>query len=63
MADRNTTWQIAISTVTTLVAVLIAVPMLSRVPLEHALPLILAGMLFGMSVMRAEIALRRRPRR
>jgi hypothetical protein len=63
MADRNTTWQIAISTVTTLVAVLIAVPMLSRVPLEHALPLILAGMLFGMSVMRAEMALRRRPRR
>ena len=63
MADRNTTWQIVISTVTALVAITIAVPLLARVPLAHALPLLLAGMLFGMSVMRAEIALRRRPRR
>jgi hypothetical protein len=63
MADRSFTWQIAISVVTLLLAVLIAVPMLSRVPLEYALPLVLSGMLFGMSVMRAEIAVRRRPRR
>jgi hypothetical protein len=63
MANRNLTWQIVISTVTTLLAVAIAVPMLARVPLEHALPLLLSGALFGMSVMRAEIALRRRPRR
>ena len=63
MADRNVTWQIVISTVTALVAVMIAVPMLSRVPVEHALPLLLSGALFGMSVMRAEIAIRRRPRR
>ncbi len=63
MADRSITWQIAISVVTLLLAVAIAVPMLSRVPLEYALPLLLAGMLFGMSTMRAEITLRRRPRR
>ena len=62
MADRNITWQIVISVMTALVAIFIAVPMFSRVPLEHAVPLLLAGMLFGMSVMRAEIALRR-PRR
>jgi hypothetical protein len=63
MADRTITWQMAIVAVTMLLAVGIAVPMLARVPLEHALPLLLSGMLFGMSVMRAEIAIRRRPRR
>jgi prepilin signal peptidase PulO-like enzyme (type II secretory pathway) len=63
MADRNLTWQIVIILATTLLAVVIAVPMLARVPLEYALPLLLSGMLFGMSVMRAEIAVRRRPRR
>ena len=63
MADRNITWQIAISVVTLLLAVGIAVPMLARVPLEHALPLLLSGTLIGMGLMRAEIALRRRPRR
>lgn len=63
MADRNLTWQIVISLATTLLAVAIAVPMLARVPLEHALPLLFSGMLFGMSLMRAELAVRRRPRR
>jgi hypothetical protein len=63
MPDRTITWQIAISIVTMLLAAGIAVPMFARVPLEHALPLLLSGTLFGMSVMRAEIAVRRRPRR
>ena len=63
MADRNIAWQVAISIVTTLLAVGIAVPMLRRVPLEHAIPLLFAGMLFGMSLMRAELAVRRRPQR
>jgi hypothetical protein len=60
MADRNITWQVVIVVVTTLLAVSIAVPMLRRVPLEHAIPLLFAGMLFGMSLMRAELVLRRR---
>lgn len=63
MPDRNTTWQIVIVIATALVATAIAVPMFARVPLEYALPLLLSGALFGMSVMRAEIAFRRRPRR
>jgi hypothetical protein len=63
MADRRFTWQIAISVVTLVLAIAIAVPVLSRVPLEYALPLLLSGVLFGMSIMRAEMTLRRRPRR
>jgi hypothetical protein len=63
MADRNLTWQIVIILATTLLAVGIAVPLLARVPLEHAIPLLFSGMLFGMSLMRAELAVRRRPRR
>jgi hypothetical protein len=60
MADRKITWQLVISIVTTLLAVLIGVPSLRRVPLEYALPLLLSGALFGMSLMRAELALRHR---
>jgi hypothetical protein len=63
MADRSITWQIAISVVTLLLAVAIAVPVLSRVPLEYAIPLLFSGILFGMGLMRAELAVRRRPRR
>jgi hypothetical protein len=63
MADRSLTWQIVISVLTLLLAVVIAVPMFARVPLEHAIPLLFSGMLFGMSLMRAELAVRRRPRR
>ena len=60
MPDRRIAWQLVISIVTALLAVAIALPMLRRVPVEHALPLLLAGALLGMSVVRAEIALRRR---
>jgi hypothetical protein len=42
------------------VAIIIAIPAWQRVPAEYALPLLLAGALLGMSIMRAEIALRRR---
>jgi hypothetical protein len=60
MADRTFTWQLLISIATTLLAVAIGVPALRRVPLEYALPLLLSGVLLGMSLMRAELALRRR---
>ena len=60
MADRRLTLQILFSLVTTLLAVGIALPALRRVPVEYALPLILSGTLLGMSLMRAELALRRR---
>jgi hypothetical protein len=62
MADRKIMWQILISIVTTLLAVMIGLPALRRVPLEYALPLLLSGVLLGMSLMRAELALRRRRR-
>jgi hypothetical protein len=62
MADRRITWQLVLSIVTTLLAVVIGVPALRRVPLEYALPLLLSGVLLGMSLMRAELALRRRRR-
>jgi hypothetical protein len=62
MADRNIRWQVAIVIVTTLLAVGIGLPALRRVPLEYALPLFLSGVLLGMSIMRAELALRRRRR-
>ncbi len=60
MADRNIMRQVVISTVTTLLALVIGLPALRRVPLEYALPLLLSGVLLGMSVVRAELALRRR---
>jgi hypothetical protein len=62
MADRNTTWQAAIIVVTALLGVGIGLPVFRRVPLEYALPLFLSGVLLGMSIMRAELALRRRRR-
>jgi hypothetical protein len=60
MADRGTAWQIVISIVTTLLAGVIGVPALRRVPLEYALPLLISGALLGMSLMRAELVVRRR---
>jgi hypothetical protein len=60
MADRSTAWQLGISVVTMVLAAVIGVPAQRRVPLEYALPLLLSGALLGMSVMRAELALRRR---
>jgi hypothetical protein len=60
MADRKITVQLGISIVTTLLAVIIGVPAFRRVPLEYALPLLISGALFGMSVMRAELAVRSR---
>jgi hypothetical protein len=60
MADRRIAWQLVISAATALLAVAIAVPMVRRVPIEHALPLLFSGALLGMSIMRLEITLRRR---
>jgi hypothetical protein len=60
MANRKITGQLGISIATTLLAVIIGVPALRRVPLEYALPLLFSGALFGMSLMRAELALRSR---
>ncbi len=60
MAGQKIGWQVAISLGTTLLAVAIGLPALRRVPLEYALPLLISGALFGMSLMRAELALRRR---
>jgi hypothetical protein len=60
MPDHGITWQLLISIATTLLAVVIGVPALRRVPLEYALPLLLSGALLGMSLMRVELALRRR---
>jgi hypothetical protein len=62
MPDRRATWQLAISVVIAALAIVIGVPAWRRVPTAHALPLLLSGALLGMSVMRAELALRRRRR-
>jgi hypothetical protein len=53
-------WQLLLSVAIAAVAIIIAIPAWQRVPPEYALPLLLAGALLGMSVMRAELALRRR---
>jgi hypothetical protein len=60
MPDRKATWQLLISAAIAAVAVVIAIPAWNHVPASYALPLLLAGMLFGMSITRAELALRRR---
>jgi hypothetical protein len=52
--------QLVLSVAIAALAVLIAVPAWQRVPAEYALPLLLSGTLIGMSLMRAELALRRR---
>ena len=54
--------QLLISLAISALAVAIAIPAWRRVPTEYALPLVLAGMLLGMSVTRAELAIRRRRR-
>jgi uncharacterized membrane protein HdeD (DUF308 family) len=60
MPDRRAIWQLLLSAVIAALAIIIAIPAWQRVPAEYALPLLLAGALIGMSVMRAELALRRR---
>jgi hypothetical protein len=60
MPDRRVTVQLLLSGVIAAVAILIAVPAWRRVPAEYALPLLVSGVLLGMSLMRAELALRRR---
>ncbi len=52
--------QLLISLAIGAVGIVIAIPAWRRVPTEYALPLLLSGALLGMSVMRAELALRRR---
>jgi hypothetical protein len=59
---RQVTRQLLISVGIAAVAVAIAVPAWSRVPTAYALPLMLSGALLGMSVTRAELALRNRRR-
>ena len=54
--------QLLISLAIAAVAIVIAIPAWRRVPTELALPLLLSGALLGMSIMRAELALRRRRR-
>jgi hypothetical protein len=60
MPDRRRIWQLLISVAIAAVAIIIAIPAWQRVPAEYALPLLLSGGLLGMSLMRAELALRRR---
>ena len=60
MPDRRVTWQLLISAVIAAFAIIIAIPAWRRVPAEYAIPLVFAGALLGMSLMRAELALRRR---
>ncbi len=52
--------QLLISVAIAAVGIVIAVPAWRRVPVEYALPLLISGALLGMSLMRAELALRRR---
>ena len=52
--------QLLISLGIAALAILIGLPAWRRVPAEYALPLLLSGALLGMSLMRAELALRRR---
>jgi hypothetical protein len=60
MPDRRVTVQLLLSVAIAAVAILIAVPAWRRVPAEYALPLLVSGVLLGTSLMRAELALRRR---
>jgi hypothetical protein len=60
MPDRRAIWQLLLSAAIAALAIIIAIPAWQRVPAEYALPLLFAGALMGMSLMRAEIALRRR---
>jgi hypothetical protein len=60
MPDRRVTVQLLVSVAIAALAILIATPAWRRVPAEYALPLLLSGALLGMSLMRAELALRRR---
>jgi hypothetical protein len=62
MSDRGVTWQLLISVAIAALAIVIAIPAWRRVPAEYALPLLLSGALLGMSLVRAELALRRRQR-
>ena len=52
--------QLLISLAIAAIGIVIAIPAWRRVPMEYALPLVLSGALLGMSLMRAELALRRR---
>jgi hypothetical protein len=60
MPNRRAVLQLLLSLAIAMVAIIIAIPAWQRVPAEYALPLLLAGALIGMSVTRAELALRRR---
>jgi hypothetical protein len=59
-ADRRATGQLLLSVTIAILAIVIAIPAWRHVPAEYALPLLLSGVLLGMSLMRAELALRRR---
>ncbi len=58
MPDRRAPWQLLLSIMIAAIAVAIMIPAWRRVPTAYALPLVLSGALLGMSVMRAELALR-----
>jgi hypothetical protein len=60
MPNRRAIWQLLLSVAIAALAIIIAIPAWQRVPTEYALPLLLAGALMGMSLMRAELALRHR---
>jgi uncharacterized membrane protein YhhN len=60
MPDRRVAGQLLISAIMAALAIVIAIPAWRRVPTEYAIPLVFAGALLGMSLMRAELALRRR---
>jgi hypothetical protein len=60
MPDRRAIWQLLLSAGIATVAIIIAIPAWQRVPAEYGLPLLISGVLLGMSLMRAELALRRR---
>jgi hypothetical protein len=53
-------WQLVLSLAIAAVAIIIAIPAWQHVPTAYSLPLLLSGALIGMSVTRAELALRRR---
>jgi hypothetical protein len=52
--------QLLISLAIGAIGIAIAVPAWRHGPAEYALPLLLSGALIGMSLMRAELALRKR---
>lgn len=54
--------QLFISAAIAVVAIILAIPAWRNVPTAYAFPLVLSGALLGMSLMRAEIALRQRRR-